>query len=133
MTIHLVPTHEIDRVWPLLAEGMTEACRRGGDDLTPWHMFSQCRRSEALLFIAIADEEVKAGLVVRPEQWGNRQVLRILALCGWGIDVWLPWVTEYRDWPKHLDIKSVVFEGREGWKRVVPKARVLRTVYEVDL
>jgi hypothetical protein len=130
--IHLVPLNEVDRVWPLLSEGLVEACRRGGDDLTAFDMLAQCRTGKAMLFVALADEEVKAGMVVRPELWGDRQVLRILALTGWGMDVWLPWLLGW-DWPKQVGIKTVIFEGREGWKRMVPNARVLRTVYEVDV
>jgi hypothetical protein len=131
--IRLVPVAEVDQVWPAIAEGMAEACRRCGDDVTPWHLFSWVRRSDALLFVATADEQIKAALVVRPEQWGGRNILRILALTGWDIDRWLPELAAHRDWPDALDATSVVFEGREGWKRKLPKARVVRSIYEVDM
>jgi hypothetical protein len=133
VSIHLVPLAEIDRVWPILAGGMKEAVRRGGDDLTVPYLFQQCRSGAALLFVAVADEEVKAGLVCRPEQWGSKRVLRILALCGWDVSDWLPTLRSYRTWPNALDVEAVVFEGRAGWKRVIPEARVLRSVYEVEL
>ena len=61
---------------------MKEACRRSGDDLTPWFLLQSVRRGDALLFVAIASGAVKAALVCRPEVWGGRRVLRILALAG---------------------------------------------------
>jgi hypothetical protein len=75
----------------------------------------------------------EGGLVCRPEQWGGKQVLRILALTGWEMDAWLPALKSYRQWPAALDVKSVVFEGREGWKRMLPEARVVRSIYEVRI
>ena len=131
--IRLVPAGEVDQVWPEIAEGMREACRRCGDDVSAWHLFSWVRRSDALLFAAMADGSIKAALVVRPEQWGGRQVLHILALTGWDIDRWLPELAAHRDWPDMLDIQTVIFEGREGWKRKLPQARVVRSIYEVDM
>lgn len=131
--IHLVPVSEVDRAWMPIAEGMKEACRRGGDDLTVADLFRQCRTGHALFFVAFVADEIKAGLVCRPEMWGGKQVLRILALTGWDMDQWLPALTEYREWPLALDVKAVVFEGREGWKRVLKNVRVIRTVYEVEL
>lgn len=131
--IHLVPVSEVDRAWMPIAEGMKEACRRGGDDLTVAELFRQCRVGLSLLFIAWVDDEIKAGLVCRTEVWGGKQVLRILALTGWEMDQWLPALTEYREWPLALDVKAVVFEGREGWRRALKNVRVIRTVYEVEL
>lgn len=133
MSIHLVPLAEVDHAWPAIAEGMKEAVRRGGDDLTVPYLFQACRSGAALLFVAVADEEVKAALVCRPEQWGAKRVLRILALCGWDISDWLPTLRSYRTWPNALDVEAVVFEGRKGWERTIPEARVLRQIYEVGL
>jgi hypothetical protein len=131
--IRLVALHEVDAVWPLLAEGMKEACRRSGDDLTPWFLLQSVRRGDALLFVAVGEGMLKAGLVCRPEAWGARRVLRILALTGWEMGEWLPVLSEHRAWCDALDVQSVIFEGRQGWQRVVKNARVVRTIYEVKL
>jgi hypothetical protein len=129
--ICLVPVADIDKVWPALMDGIAEACRRCGDDVTPWHLLSWCRRSDALLFVAW-DGEVKAGLVVRPEQWGAEQVLRILTATGHEIDKWLPELEASDDWQKFVGNLPVIFEGRPGWQRKIPKARVQRVVYRME-
>jgi hypothetical protein len=129
--IRLVALHEVDTVWPLIAEGMKECCRRSGDDLTPWFLLQAVRRGNALLFVMIAGGLLKAALVCRPEVWGVRRVLRILALAGADMDAWLPALMAERTWRDALDVEAVVFEGRPGWQRVVKNARVVRATYEV--
>jgi hypothetical protein len=129
--IRLVALHEIDAVWPLVADGMKEACRRSGDDLTTWFLLQSVRRGDALLFVAIADGLLKAALVCRPEVWAERRVLRILALAGADMEAWLPALMAERNWRDALDVEAVVFEGRQGWQRVIKNARVVRATYEV--
>jgi hypothetical protein len=129
--IRLVALHEIDAVWPLVAEGMKEACRRSGDDLTTWFLLQSVRRGDALLFVAIADGLLKAALMCRPEVWAERRVLRILALAGADMEAWLPALMAERNWRDALDVEAVVFEGRPGWQRVIKNARVVRATYEV--
>jgi hypothetical protein len=131
--LRLVGLHEIDTVWPLLAHGIKEACGRSGDDLTPWFLLQSIRRGDALLFVIVADGALMAGLVARPESWGGRQVLRILALTGQQMERWLPLLRAHRHWCEALGVEAVVFEGRPGWQRVVKGARVVRAIYEVEL
>ena len=131
--ISLVPLSHIDGVWPAIANGMKEACWRCGGDITPDWLFQICRKGEALLFVAHEGEEIKAGLVCRVENWSGAKVLRIQAACGMNMETWLQSVMDYREWLDNLAIEKVIFEGRKGWERMVPQARVLRQVYEVEL
>lgn len=131
--ITLVPLSHVDQIWPALADGMKEACRRGGGDLTPDWLFTVCRKGDALLFVAHDELEIQAGMICRVENWSGERVLRILAACGWDMGRWLPSVCDYREWLDSIGVAKVVFEGRKGWERAVPRARVLRQVYEVDI
>ena len=113
---------------------MKEACRRCGDDVSPWHLFSWVRRSDALLFVRDWPRtRSRRGWWCARSNGAAERSLRILALTGWDIDRWLPELAAHRDWPDALDVTSVIFEGREGWKRKLPKARVVRSIYEVDM
>jgi hypothetical protein len=69
--------------------------------------------------------------VCRPELWGAKRVLRILALAGADMETWLPMLMEHRTWHDALDVEAIVFEGRPGWQPVVKNARVLRAKYEL--
>ena len=71
--------------------------------------------------------------MARPESWGARRVLRILALSGEEMKRWLPLLRAHRRWCAALGVEAVVFEGRPGWRRAVEGARVVRVVYEVEV
>lgn len=131
--IRLAGLLEVDAIWPHIAEGMKECCRRSGGDITPDWLFMQCRKGDALLFIVTEGDALLAAMVCTSGQWGSSRVLRIVGATGWAIDRWIDELTEYREWVDRLGFSKVVFEGRAGWQRVIPKARVLRQVYEVDL
>lgn len=131
--ISLVPLIHIDAVWPHIAEGMKKACTRAGGDITPDWLFEICRKGDALLFVAHENNAVMAGLVCKVENWSGRRVLRILAAAGWRMERWLPALRDYREWLQRLGVNQVIFEGRKGWERVLPRARVVRQVYEVDI
>lgn len=129
MTLRLVRTHEVDDVWPALREGMEEACRRCGDDVTAWHLLAWVRASNALLFVT---EGVTAGIIMRAEQWGNEMVARVIACAGRDLDDWLGDVlAPDAVWRQYLGDLPMVFEGRPGWGRVIKDAKVLRVVYRV--
>lgn len=112
---------------------MKKACTRAGGDITPDWLFEICRKGDALLFVAHEENVVMAGLVCRVENWSGRRVLRIQAAAGWGLERWLPALRDYREWLQRLGVNQVIFEGRKGWQRVLPRARVVRQVYEVDI
>lgn len=128
----LAGMHEVDHIWPYIADGMKKACEYSGGDTTPYWLFEICRKGEGLLFYIVKDGVVVAGLVCRVENWSGKRVLRILAACGRGMKDWIDSVLDYREWLDRWGIESVIFEGRKGWERMVPKAKVLRQVYEVD-
>lgn len=130
--LELVPLTHVDEIWQQIALGIEQACRRCGDDITGPYLFGECRAGRALLFAMIDVGRVNAALVCRVENWGGRRVLRILAATGRGMADWLDAITTHRLWPGHLACEKIVFEGRRGWERVLPEARVIRQTYEVD-
>jgi hypothetical protein len=128
--IRLAGLTEIDGIWPRIATGMEECCRRSGGDITPDWLFFVCRKGEALL-VVVEDGEGKmlGALIATPQAWGGRRVLRILALCGRDMADWLD---ELKAFELPLGIDKVIFEGRAGWARV-PGVREIRRVYEADM
>jgi hypothetical protein len=127
--IRLAAVAEVDAIWPKIAAGMEECCRRSGSDITPDWLFFACRKGEAMLVVVEDGDEIAGALIAASQYWGGRRVLRILALCGHDMASWLD---ELRAIKPLLGIEKVIFEGRAGWSRV-PGVRELRRVYEADL
>jgi hypothetical protein len=128
--IRLAAIAEIDAIWPRIAAGMEECCRRSGGDITPDWLFFTCRKGDALLAVIEDGEgEFQAALIAAPQAWGGRRVLRILALSGRDMAGWLEELTAFE---LPLGIDTVIFEGRAGWGRI-PGVREIRRVYEADM
>lgn len=129
--ITLVSVDRLDAIWPHVREALEHACRRTGGDLTSGDLWAMCRRSEAYLLIAHDGERMQAASVWKPENWSSGRKLRCLAVAGTGMKNWLqPMREEAAKLAKILGATAFVADGRTGWKRTFPKARVVRVVLE---
>lgn len=126
--IYLARVDQVDLIWPHIKDGMERACRKGGGSVTPYWLWTICRRSEALLFYIMRDEQIKAALIVEEQQLHEKKVLHVHAACGMGMKQWLKEANQI--------IRSfglpIRFEGRPGLGKVVNGAKVVRHVYEVN-
>lgn len=127
--IRLVQLDQVDTVWPLIAEGIKEACRRGRGSVNPDWLFGLCRRGEAYLFVYVEGDNIRAAYVCQVQDWPSGQVLNILVLCGEG---WEEWIPLFRDFCATFNVKRVVFSGRKGLGSI-KGARLLHSTYELDL
>lgn len=132
--VKLVGVTQVDGVWSSVAGGLEKACRKTGGDLTSDYLWSECRAGRAFLAVVTRDQNIIAASVWRFEKWTSGTKLRCLALYGSGLKSWLPEHMEFlNELAKAGGAKTLVSEGREGFKKIFPKARILRTLYEVEL
>lgn len=138
MTISVVPPHQVDQVWGLVAEGLQEACLATGGDITAGDLWVQCRGGSAFLIVVHDGDDVLGASVWRSETWATGQKLRCLALCGTKITKWFK---PFRDvavrLAKDVGATAIVTEGLEKWepflKRFSPNAKPIRILYEEEL
>jgi hypothetical protein len=123
--------HLVDGVWPSVTKGFQRASARFGGDLTVGELWQLCRSGYAFLFVVHDDREIVAATAWRPEQWGSGPKFRCLALYGKGMSDWMPDLHEkVRQTAIQCGAASLMSDGRVGWKKVFPGAKVLRAVYE---
>lgn len=134
MRVTLVPVHLVDSTWRCVSEGFGRASRRFGGDLTVGELWQLCRSGNAFLFVVHDDKEIIAATAWRPELWGSGPKFRCLALYGSGV----------RDWKDDLRAQvtrvardcgatSLLSEGRLGWQKIYPDAKILRATYEAQI
>lgn len=132
--VSLVPTNSVDQFWPHLREGFQRSVMKTGGDLTTGDLWVACRSGSAFLLIAHEGDEIRGASIWRPDTWQSGRKLRCLALYGSGMR---DWIQDMRDMAariaKDCGATSLVSEGRLGWQRVFPKARVLRALYEEQI
>ena len=125
---------EVDHVWPIVSESLRKASVRCGGEVDPIDHWRMCRSGSAFLVVAIQRSTILAAGVWRFEEWLTGKKLRCLAIAGGSMSVWYP---SYREFivkmAKIGHATSLVTDGRTGWQRIEPEAKVLRQLYEVKI
>jgi len=131
MNISLVPLHLVDGIWSSVKDGFQKASDRFGGDLTVGELWQGCRAGHVYLFVVHDDQKVVAATAWKPELWRSGPKFRCLALYGLGMQDWMPELHEkVRQTAIQCGCETLLAEGREGWKRIFDKAKVLRVTYE---
>jgi hypothetical protein len=134
MNVSLVPVPNIDAIWPHLREGFHRSVMKTGGDIETGDLWVQCRSGEAFLLIAHEGEQILGSSIWIPQTWQTGRKLRCLALYGSGMS---DWIGDMHEMAKRLaadcGATSLVSEGRPGWAKIFPKAKVLRALYEEQL
>lgn len=129
----LVPVWQIDGAFEHVAKGLQLSCERGGGEIDAAYLHRECRSANAVLVVVTEKDQHLGAVVLRFENWSGRSVLRTLALWCDGPGVWDAINSKAHEIGKQFGVKSLIAEGRRGWERRYPNAKVLRQLYEVDL
>lgn len=129
----IVPVFRVDSAFDHVASGLQLSCERSGGDLTASYLFEQCRSSSALLVVAHDDTGIIGAVVLRFENWSGKSVIRTLGLWCSKKGAWEALNKKTHEIGKLYGAKSLVAEGRKGWERRYPNAKILRQLYEVTL
>jgi hypothetical protein len=128
-----VPVHEVDRIWPQVAEGFERAVRRSTGDMNLAWLYQQCRTGQLFLLVVIQEQEIIGAFILRPVQGKKETKAHIVEMWGRDFRHWLDEATRaVLDFSKRaFGADAVVFEGQRAHVRFVPRARELRRIYEV--
>jgi len=124
----------IDGLWPHLREGFQRATMKTGGDLETGELWVQCRNGSAFLLIAHDGDKIAGASIWIPQTWQTGRKLRCHGLFGVNM---MDWIYEMKALAEQLardnNCTSLVSEGRLGWSKIFPRARVLRQLYEEAL
>ena len=129
----VVPLWQIDGIFEHIAEGLQKSCDRTGGDIDAAYLFRECRSAAAMLVVAAENELIIGAVVLRFENWSGKSVLRTLALWCNGDGAWESLNAKAHEIGRQFGAKSLIAEGRKGWERRYPNAKILRSLYEVPL
>ena len=134
MQVSLCGVAQVDQVWPALREGLQRALLRTGGDMVSGDLWSAVRSGNAFLLVAHEGDKILGASVWRSETWQSGVKLRCLALFGVGMKSWIGEMRELAVRIAHdCGATSLVSEGRAGWQKVFPAAKVLRLLYEEQI
>lgn len=132
--IHIVGLHEVDAIWPGIAEGFVEVTKRCGDDLTSGELWQMVRSGGAFLLVIVEGDKLRLSTVVQFQRWADGPVLRILSMAGEGLADWgVPLKQYLSEMARKGGAGRIVAEGREGWMRIFDEPRKLRSTYVMSV
>lgn len=134
MKIEIAGVQDVDGVWPLVGPKFHAAAERFGDEIGAGELWQICRSGNAFLVIAYEEKNILMQCVVRFEKWNGKPVLRVMTLAGTNMKTWLSALLEFLgDLGKANGASLLLTEGREGWGRVIPKGRKLRSLFVMEI
>lgn len=134
MQVSLVPVPNVDAFWPHLREGFERALLKTGGCLSTGDLWVQCRNGSAFLLIAHEGDDIRGASIWTPNTWQTGRKLQCLSLYGSGMNNWIDDMRNLAaNVARECGATSLVSEGRLGWQRIFPKAKVLRALYEEPL
>lgn len=127
-------TAQVDQFWHGLAPGFQRCIDRGGGDLTLAELWQGCRRGDWFLLVAHEGDTILGASIWRPQVWQDGMKLRCLGLFGTNFKKWADDMrTVATAVARDCGATAFVTDGRPGWARFFPKAKVLRIVYEEQI
>ncbi len=133
MKIGIANSAEVDAIWPMISERIAESCQKTGGAVTPGQLWQICRSGNAFLIVASDEDKILTCVIVAFEKW-DKPVLRCIAIAGWELNEWIAPVFEYLcNMGRENGAELFVFDGRDGWGKVLPGAKRLRSTFGVDL
>lgn len=134
LRVDLVPVPLVDTVWAQITYGIEHACRKSGGDLTSDYLWSEARAGQAYLIAVTDGERIIGASVFRFEKWSSGRKFRCLAAYGERFVEWSEQAEQLaRAIAKAGGATAIVTDGRAGWARRYPSARILRQTYEMDI
>lgn len=127
-------TAQVDQFWHGLAPGFQRAIDRGGGDISTADLWQGCRRGDYFLLVAHEGDTILGASIWRPQLWQTGMKLRCLGLFGSNFRLWIEDMHALAmNVARDCGATSLVSDGRVGWKRIFPTAKVLRVVYEEQI
>ena len=119
MKIAIAAPHEVDRIWPLVRDGMGEACKHF-EGWTPGELWQLVRSGNGFLIIVFDDHsQIHMASIWQFQEKNGRPVFRCVAMYGHKMKTWLFQAKEFvSKLAKENGAEWLVAEGRRGWLRV---------------
>lgn len=116
----LIPTEQVENVWPLADSYIKRAVEHGGPLVTLEDVRDGVFSGRTQLWLVWDDsreaaDRCRAAIVTDKV----RDVCLIRSLGGEGMDEWLHLIGRLEDWARSVGCKSLIVDGRPGWEKAL--------------
>lgn len=127
-----VPIASIELAW-VSALPLIQKIADSAPDLTITILWRMVRSGEAELWLAGEGVTHEAAGITKMKDWGGQTAALIIGVASTDGRAWRSVIPEFKQALKARGADIIIMEGRAGWARVFPGAKVVRQTYEVKL
>lgn len=119
LKVGLASQAEVDRVWPLISQGLGRACKRCNDIHCAGDLWQMCRSGNAFLILVHDKDKIWSASIWRFEKVRGKHCFRCVMMYGESMREWVGQAREFiTNLAKDNGAVALVSEGRAGWARV---------------
>lgn len=133
VSLHAIPTEEIEYWWPKVVDQITSALERGFQKEKPEHIKRALLLQDAQLWVCLEEMQIKAVGVTTIMDHPCRKTCRLKIVTGEDRGGWEMNILLIQDWARSIGCKSMELIARPGWKRVLKDYEFTHAVLEKDL
>lgn len=127
-----VPVVGIDVAWPQVLP-LIQRMVDSAPDLELPHVWNMLRSGEWELWVIGSEEHGHEAIgITRLRAWGDGTAAYAVGVASNDAGIWRRLIPEWCKALKARGADRIIIEGRKGWERVVPGAKLLRQVYEIE-
>ncbi len=121
----------VESVWIAVLPFAERAAKHGRGLWTPESTYEAIRRGNAQLWLAADSGKVKSALATEIVTSPDSTVFRVLWFSGSRDD--MHHFRRIRDWAAEQGCTTMIYEGRKGWARMRPTAKVVGMIYQESI
>jgi hypothetical protein len=117
--IALVSPEHIPKIWDTVHRHLELMTPHSEGELEPEDFYEALTNAEMQLWVALDDGDIIASMVSQIIPYPRKQILRIIAIAGKGVEQWMQFLPMVEDWALSVGCTSLECWGRKGWLRVL--------------
>ena len=117
--IALVSPDRIPYIWDTVHRHLELMTPHSEGELEPEDFYEALTNAEMQLWIALDDGDIIASMVSQIIPYPRKQILRIIAIAGKGVEQWMQFLPMVEDWALSVGCTSLECWGRKGWLKVL--------------
>jgi len=121
----------LESVWIVVRPFAERAAKHGRGLWTPESFYRGVSRGDAQLWLAADGGRVRSALATEIVASPDSKVFRVLWFSGSRDDV--HHFRRIRDWAAEQGCTTLIYEGRKGWARMRPTAKVVGMIYQEEI
>ena len=115
----LVSPEHIPNIWDTVHRHLELMTPHSEGELEPEDFYEALTNAEMQLWVALDDGDIIASMVSQIIPYPRKQILRIIAIAGKGVEQWMQFLPMVEDWALSVGCTSLECWGRKGWLRVL--------------